>query len=571
MSSNSQTFSSQNDTVNIKLANRGKDGDGSSNNIYLPDDNYGYGKHNDNEAQYLVTSNNQPDKLSSTEQANLVLKYIRQQDDKGEISGKINWVKDLETLGDFPNKISDVISRTLPIGDFFTDIQTNVDNFNSSTNNPIDSDIESDTKYKWVNLSGTIIDIGLHQLTWNTNKQYYYNEKTGNSVLNIECSNEIDESLGLKINYIVKSENKFEELTKYFDSISKYNNNKISCFKVNSVELIPTGDRTYNVDDIEFYFKPGGQLNLARDLSENFKNGVSKLTFHNPLDENSCFSYNCDYLNCQYYNMYYNKNRGLRLARELQEINTEEFTEVNLSFITDHVIEGDYSHGTIYELEGGRGRKAEITIKNASNENNENVLIKITNSGYLYQNGDLLRIKDRVLKNIIYFTVTNTDSDNITLNTETKFTQEYIKSNHGKSNTVKYCLDSNNCLLLKELNISGSTNSKILVRLIEVSKPLKHTNISNTNLSSDINTDRSIQKVIREFYYFNRGNIADVHHINTLIKPESEIFVDVQKLLENDDSDDKIDTLTFTINGIKIKIEEDTSDITSGFIMQRTV
>ena len=31
------------------------------------------------------------------------------------ISGKIDWVKDLETLGDFPNKISDVISRTLPM------------------------------------------------------------------------------------------------------------------------------------------------------------------------------------------------------------------------------------------------------------------------------------------------------------------------------------------------------------------------------------------------------------------------------------------------------------------------
>ena len=32
---------------------------------------------------------------------------------------KIQWVRDLETLGDFPNKISQTISRTLPIGDFF--------------------------------------------------------------------------------------------------------------------------------------------------------------------------------------------------------------------------------------------------------------------------------------------------------------------------------------------------------------------------------------------------------------------------------------------------------------------
>ena len=57
------------------------------------------------------------------------------------------------------------------------------------------------------------------------------------------------------------------------------------------------------------------------------------------------------------------------------------------------------------------------------------------------------------------------------------------------------------------------------------------------------------------------------------MKPESEIFIDVQKLLENNDSDDKIDTLTFTINGIKIKTEEveDTSNVTTGFVMQRTV
>ena len=575
MSSNSLTFSSQNDTVNIKLANRGRDGNESTNNIYLRNDDGGYGKHNDdNNAQYLVTSNNEPNKLSSTENANLILKYIKEEDENGKvIGGKIDWVKDLETLGEFPNKISDTITRTLPIGDFFTDVQTNVDNFNSSTNNPINED-EADTKYKWVNLSGTVIDVGLNQLTWNTNKQYYFNETTDNSVLHIECTNEIDTSLGLKINYIVKDGDTLTENTIYYTSISEYDDNKLSCFKVNSIELIPTGDRTYNINDIEFYFKPGGQRSVTRDLSENFRNGISKLTFHNPSDGESCFSYNCDYLNCQYYNMYYNRNRSLRLTRELQEINTEEFVEVDFSdFISDYVIEGDYANGTVYELEGGRGRKAEITIKNASTENNESIFIKITNPGYLYQNGDLLRIKDRILKNLIFFTVTDTDSENINLNAGTKFTQEYIKANHGRSNTVKYCLDSNNCLLLKELNISGSTNSKILVRLIEVSKPLKYTVLTGTNLSEVTNKERTIQKVIREFYYFNRASINDIHHINKLIKPESEIFIDVQKLLENNDSDDKIDTLTFTINGIKIKTEteKDSSNVTSGFIMQRTV
>ena len=271
--------------------------------------------------------------------------------------------------------------------------------------------------------------------------------------------------------------------------------------------------------------------------------------------------------------MYCSRNRNLRLSRQTQEINTDDYVEIDLSFITDYVIEGDFSNGTVYELEGGRGRKAEVTIKNSSTVNNEKILIKITNPGYLYQNGDLLRIKDRTLKNLIFFTVTNTDDENINLNASTKFTQEYIKANHGRSNTVKYCLDSENCLLLKELNISGSTNSKVLVRLIEVSKPLKYTVLTDTNLSEVDNTERSIQRVLREFYYFNRGSINDIHHINKLVKPESEIFIDVQKLLENNDSDDKIDTLTFTINGIKIKTEteEDTSNVTTGFVMQRTV
>ena len=569
MSNNSLTLTNQRDTINVKLAHRNRNEQPSTNNIYLPNDNFNYGPNNDqnNQRQFLVTSQNNPQ--SSHNDANLILKYIRNSDGNG---GEISWEKDLENLGDFPNKISDVISRTLPIGDFFTDIQTNVDNYNSNTNNPID-DQGLDTKYKWINLSGTIIDIGLNQLTWNTNKQYYYNETTNNSILHIECSNDIDKSLGLKINYIVKNDNSLSDKTIYYSSISEYDEDKLLCFKVNSVELIPTGERTYNVDDIEFYFKPAGQRSITRDLSENFKNGISKLSYHNPSSSNSCFSYNCNYLNCQYYNMYYNKNRSLKLSRQTQEINTEDYVEIDLSFITDYVIEGDFSSGTVYELEGGRGRKAEITIKNASTENNEKISIKITNPGYLYQNGDLLRIKDRNLKNLIFFTVTNTDDENINLNASTKFTQEYIKSNHGRSNTVKYCLDSENCLLLKELNISGSTNSKVLVRLIEVSKPLKYTVLTDTNLSEVDNTERSIQRVLREFYYFNRSGINDVHHINKLIKPESEIFIDVQKLLENNDSDDKIDTLTFTINGIKIKTEteKDSSNVTSGFIMQRTV
>ena len=552
------------------------------NTIILPGSEFTYGSMSDNsDVQYLVTSDSQPLQISETnDEANLVLKYIREGN-----SGKIDWVKDLETLGNFPNKISDTISRTLPLGDFFTDIQTNVDNFNSSTNNQQSDGESADTKYKWVNLSATVIDIGLNQLAWNSNKQYYFNENQGNSTLNIKCSNILDEDLGLKINYITyeSSGDYVEQQPAYYSSISAYNENKLECYKVNSVELIPTNERTYNANDIEFYFTP-----VSNSNSTNFQNGISSLNIHDPDSSDSCFTYNCDYLNCQYYNMYYNRGATMKLQRSTLQI-TDSYNSapgMDLSFI-DKYIEGnpdggESEGGTVYELEGGRGRKAELKIINNSDGITNNQLqIKLNNKGYLYQAGDLLRFKDRLLKNEVFFTVAETESGVSNLG-DTKFTQEYIKAHHGKSNTLKYALDSSNCLLIKELNISGSTNSKILVRLIEVCKPIKHTKDNdlryplttetqvrnNDDKFSDKN--KNFQRVLREFYYFNRNNINDTHHINKLIKPESEIFVDIQKLLENNDSDDKLDTLTLTLNGIKIKLSESGS-IQEGLIMERKV
>ena len=103
--------------------------------------------------------------------------------------------------------------------------------------------------------------------------------------------------------------------------------------------------------------------------------------------------------------------------------------------------------------------------------------------------------------------------------------------------------------------------------MIEVSKPIKYENTSFENESQYENN--SIQHVIKEFYYFDRNNISDMHQINKLVNPESEIFVDLQKLIDNDDTDNKLDTLTFTLNGIKIKLDEENS--TGDFIMERTI
>ena len=57
-------------------------------------------------------------------------------------------------------------------------------------------------------------------------------------------------------------------------------------------------------------------------------------------------------------------------------------------------------------------------------------------------------------------------------------------------------------LPIKELNISGSTQSKILVRLIEICKPWKYPNTNTSGTNIDDVKEKYSQRVIREFYYF---------------------------------------------------------------------
>ena len=124
------------------------------------------------------------------------------------------------------------------------------------------------------------------------------------------------------------------------------------------------------------------------------------------------------------------------------------------------------------------------------------------------------------------------------------------------------------------MTISGSTEAKILVRLIQISKPTNNITIpesevigNNELLSSEV---KNTQKVLKEFYYFKRSNINDTHHINQYILQESEVYIDVQKLLETTDNDaNLLDTLTFNLNGIKIDVENGSA--ANSFIMQRDI
>ena len=81
--------------------------------IFIPDKNFNYigNKPEDTDSnensQFMVTTTNQPKNFSGlNEVENLILKYVKS-------DGTIQWVKDLESLGDFPNTISQTITRTL--------------------------------------------------------------------------------------------------------------------------------------------------------------------------------------------------------------------------------------------------------------------------------------------------------------------------------------------------------------------------------------------------------------------------------------------------------------------------
>ena len=251
---------SNNRTTNLTVNDTGSTS-GVNTDILLPDINYDYHKtanselDNDKNSQFLITSSNQPKNVSGlTSAQNLILKYVKS--GSTGTDGSVKWVTESQDTGrNLNNEVSKNITRTLPLGDFYTDIQTNVDNFETSTN-----DDDMDNKYKWINLNAAIIDIGLQQLTWNVNKQYYHllDNDNQNSTLNIFCSNPDDNNLNLKINYLTTDSDKEE--TKYICNISNYNKNisavGINCYKINSAEIIAnTNLNTHNKGDIELYFK----------------------------------------------------------------------------------------------------------------------------------------------------------------------------------------------------------------------------------------------------------------------------------------------------------------------------
>ena len=310
-SENTLVISRENNrTANITVNDTGNTS-GVNTDILVPDINYDYHKtttselDNDKNSQFLITSSNQPKNVTGLDSVqNLILKYVKT--DTSGTDGSIKWVTDTESSGrNVSNDVSQNIVSGSPFVDFFTDIQTHDENFNLSINGE-----QINSKFRWINLNG-IVDIGLHQLTWNLNKQYYnlIDNQNKNSILNISCSESEDLDFNLKIKYLTTESE--QEKTKYICNIFNYNQNidtlGISCYKINSAEIISNNKtRDFNKGDIELYFK--SDPTLQDEQQNNFTKGIEQITVSKVDSDNAVFAYNCDYLNKEYYEKFRDKN-----------------------------------------------------------------------------------------------------------------------------------------------------------------------------------------------------------------------------------------------------------------------
>ena len=144
----------------------------------------------------------------------------------------IKWER---AIGETQDGRFQVTRRNLPIGDFFTDIVSKLDNytrdgvikptilqyrkiFNSATYSIDTSDTSPNylQKYEWVNLSALVTSIGIEQLTWDYNEPYTYNNISNNSNLKMEYLDNINTSEAV-------SETNYNDWLPASDS--NYNNN----------------------------------------------------------------------------------------------------------------------------------------------------------------------------------------------------------------------------------------------------------------------------------------------------------------------------------------------------------
>lgn len=525
---NSVNIKSGNDSTTIEKRFTGGDGQGNL-SLILPDKNFKYNPDNtaySDKDIYLVASKNEPSSsLSETEFTDAFLKYTN--------DGSITWVPNSRQIEDFESNFRgqvNLLSSELLVG--------NKDGTPSNRSKVLGYLVNK--KVEWISLHSSISDIGLNQIAWNTNENYVIMAIDNNSNfqtsknLRIKHNESNPDNLTCKVNYINDS-GKIDSLEKIMpsDTDSKLDSS-INMLKVNSVEI--TGG--VNKNDIEFYFEG--------EKKENINGGIKEMALYKK-GINTCFDYNEDYYQNPNYNSFLNE-----ISDELDDtsntsndilIGTIEKDKFNVSNTEENNTFLELlSNLTKYDLEGGMGRKSII-------QSDISKQLTIYNPGYLYQVDDELRFKNQgKLRDNYFFKVSDissSDTNDSINNPATKYLQEFIKAGNGKSNTLKYAVGNNEIFVIKNLNVGGSTQSNIVVKLVK---------ISNTYSSELSKLTVTKQQVLKEMYYYNRNNINENHDLNIHIEANSEIYINIQKIIKNTDTQiDKNDmsTLNFSLNGIK--------------------
>ena len=180
-------------------------------------------------------------------------------------------------------------------------------------------------------------------------------------------------------------------------------------------------------------------------------------------------------------------------------------TTATFSYILQQQTPDLYLNTGEYDLEGGNGRRASLQITrndyNIYGNNLDNYSIRIKNTGYLYKKNDVLRFKDPRLKNLFFFVVdsvgtANEDSIHTGDNSKEFFTHDFMRRETGKSSTIKYATSSNTILILKDLTISGTVESKVLVKLNNIY------NLLDLGVLGDpaVNYGKRYQRVLKQLF-----------------------------------------------------------------------
>ena len=500
--------------------------------------------------------------------------------------GKLSWSKMVSSLGEYEANARFVG----PVIDYPTGIQT----YNVTDKTNIEEHYTELSAYynkpEWVSLHACVSDIGLRQLTWNTNEEYYnYNYTSDKKPLLFKFQNDKDQNFVYEIKFVDSEDKKIQ--TGYFHPTSNnFNisenlysdidtstgneitnklttNTKAHVVSIKIVKSVASAGiyMPMNTGPIELYY----EVDTDGSTTDSGNGGISTLDLYKiENDSDNCFNYNCQYQNCQYTNSQYVNckfinniyDRNIDFfsssrttndpdVKEIQHGETKNFSSV-FEFIKEQ-FEKEYGSFNSFltefgdgnnielELEGGYGRKATLLI-NYETEGEEK--IKINNKGYLYKENDKLRFKDFRLRDLVYFNITKLEEENDNDGDETSpYIQEFISPGAGKSNTIKYALAKNESFVIKKLNITGSIGSNVIVRL---------------NHIKNIFSENPIQNILKEFYYFSRDNINESHDIDILIDSDkneigNEFFVDIQKMVKTNDDKDKKDTLSFSLSGVK--------------------